>query len=323
MPRQEGRAVGRRVFVAGASGVIGRALVPELVRAGHHVIAMTRFEEKLGELRSLGAEAVVCDVFDVERLRRVVAEARPDAVVNQLTDLPKSGLKARRLAEYYARNDRVRREGTLNLVAAAREAGAKRYIAQSVAFFYAPEGPWVKDEDAPLWTAGPSPFGAAAKAIEDSERAVLETPELEGIVLRYGTFYGPGTWYAADGEIGRQMKRRQYPNIGPGEGVTSFVHVGDAAEACVAFVGRGAPGVYNVVDDDPAAASEWMPVFAEAIGAKPPRRVPVWLANLIAGRALVEWATTLRGASNDRIKRALGWKPAYSSWRQGFREGLA
>ena len=175
----------------------------------------------------------------------------------------------------------------------------------------------------PLWTDGPVPFGQAAAAIKQMEDGVLNADGIEGVVLRYGTFYGPNTWYTREGEIGRQMKKRQYPNIGSGEGMTSFIHIDDAAAACIAVVDHGQPGIYNVVDDEPATANEWMPVFAEAIGANPPRRVPVWLAKLVAGKPLVEWATTLRGASNDRIKRELGWRPVYASWRQGFKEALA
>ena len=312
-----------RVFVAGATGAIGQALIPKLLDKGYHVTAMTRTPENAAGVERLGASPVVCDVFDRDKLMRVVAEAQPEVVINQLTELPKTGLKPRKLADYYAKNDRIRTEGTDNLLHAVPAAGAQRYIGQSVAFFYEPKGGTVKAEGEPLWTAGPEPFGAAAKAIQRMEDAIRKAADLDGVVLRYGTFYGPGTWYTPDGEIGRQMKKRQYPNIGSGEGMTSFIHIDDAAAACVAFVESGQPGIYNVVDDEPATANQWMPVFAEAIGAKPPRRVPAWLARLIAGRPLVEWATTCRGASNEKLKRELAWRPRYPSWQRGFREALA
>jgi nucleoside-diphosphate-sugar epimerase len=243
-------------------------------------------------------------------------------VINQLSQLPKGAMKPRKLGEYYARNDRVRREGTDNLLAAARAAGARRYIGQSFACWYAPTGGMVKLEEEPLWLDAPRPIGEAVAALKHSEDAVVNADDIEAVVLRYGTFYGPNTWYSADGEIARQMKGRQYPNIGSGEGVTSFIHIDDAADACVAFVDGGTAGTYNVVDDEPAPANDWMPVFAQAIGARPPRRVPAWLAKVVAGKGLVEWTTTCRGASNQALKRELGWRPQYESWRLGFEEAL-
>ena len=318
---QNGRSL--RVFVAGASGAIGQALIPKLVGRGYEVTAMTRTPEKAHAISRMGATAVVCDVFDKAKLMRVVAEARPDVVINQLTELPKSGLKPKKLGEYYAKNDRVRREGTDNLLAAARAAGAKRYIGQSIAFWYEPTGGMVKQEGDALWFDAPSPIGEAVEALKHSEDVVLNADDIEGVVLRYGTFYGPNTWYTADGEIGQQMKKRMYPNIGSGDGMTSFIHIDDAAEACVAFVEGGKPGIYNVVDDEPAAANDWMPAFAEAIGAKPPRRVPAWLAKLLAGKAIVEWSTTCRGASNSEIKQHTSSRPTHWSWRRGIKEALA
>jgi len=311
-----------RVFVAGASGAIGQALIPKLVARGYHVAAMTRTPGKAAALSRIGAEPVVCDVFDEQGLVDAVAQARPAVVVNQLTELPDGGLKPRKLGDYYAGNDRVRREGTGNLLRATHAAAARRYVGQSVAFFYEPAGGRIKQEEEALWTNGPAPFGAAAQAIVQSERAVIESRAVEGVILRYGSFYGPGTWYAPKGDIGRRMAKRQYPIIGAGAGMTSFVHVDDAAEVCAAFVEGGRPGVYYVVDDEPAPANDWMPAFAAAIGAKPPRRVPAWFARLVVGRALVEWTTTCRGASNEALKRALDWQPQYPSWRQGFARGL-
>ena len=311
-----------KVFLAGATGAIGRRLVPQLVEAGHEVTAMTRSEEKLGNLYDLGAEPVLCDVFDAGRLGPVVARAEPDAVINELTDLPHS-LNPRRLKEYYAANNRVRREGTRNLLDAARGAGVRRFLVQGAAFWYAPTGGPVKPEEAPLYLDAPAPVGPAVEAIKEVEDAVLSVDGIEGVVLRYGMFYGPRTWYAKDGDVGRQVMKRRYPMIGHGEGVYSFIHVDDAASATVAALERAKPGIYNVVDDEPATAAEWMPVYAEALGAKRPLRVPAFLARVIAGDALVTWMLGLRGASNEKIKRELGWRPRYESWRRGFFEDAA
>ena len=311
-----------RVFVAGATGAIGKRLVPQLVEAGHEVTAITRKKENLAGLYEMGAEPVLCDVFDAGKLGSVLAQAEPDAVINELTDLPQS-LNPRRLAEYYAANNRVRREGTRNLLSAARGAGVRRFLVQGSAYWYAPTGGAVKTEEAPLYLDAPSPIGQAVQTIKDVEEAVLSAEGIEGIVLRYGMFYGPGTWYAKDGDVGRQVRKRRYPMIGRGEGTYSFIHVDDAASATVAALERARPGVYNVVDDEPATAAEWMPLYAEALGAKRPPRVPAFLARLIAGEALVGWMLGLRGASNEKTKRELGWHPQYESWRQGFFEDLA
>ncbi len=310
-----------KVFLAGATGAIGKRLVPQLVEAGHQVTAMTRTEEKLGELYDLGAEPVVCDVFDVGRLGTVLARAEPDAVINELTDLPQR-LNPRKLKEYYAANNRVRREGTRNLLDAALGGGVRRFLVQGAAYWYAPTGGAVKTEEAPLYLDAPAPIGPAVKTIKEVEEAVLTADGIEGVVLRYGFFYGPGTWYAKDGDVGRKVRERRYPMIGHGEGTYSFIHVDDAASATVAALERARAGVYNVVDDDPATAAEWMPLYAEALGARRPLRVPAFIPRLIAGDALVKWSLGLRGASNEKIKRDLGWRPQYESWRRGFFEDL-
>jgi nucleoside-diphosphate-sugar epimerase len=263
-----------RVFVAGATGAIGRPLVAQLLAAGHEVTGMTRSPERAEALRRAGAEAAVCDVFDADGVRAAMAAARPEAVVHELTDLPAAYTNDR--AALTAGTNRLRREGTRVLLDAARAAGATRFVAQSIAFAYAAEGDWVKDEEAVL--------------------------EAEGIVLRYGQLYGPGTWYAPDGSIAEQVRKRRFPIVGSGEARFSFVHVDDAAGATVAAVERGRTGVYNVCDDKPAPMREWLPAYAEALGAKPPRRVPPLVARLVAGRATAEDATTLRGASNARAR---------------------
>ncbi len=311
-----------RVFVAGASGAIGRPLVRQLLAAGHEVTGMTRREERAEGIRAAGATAVVCDALDATSLEIAVRGAAPEVVVHELTALPPR-LDYKAKDDPLAATNRLRREGTRNLVAAAKAAGARRLIAESVAFFYAPEGDWVKDEEEPLFLDAPAPFGHAAAALADLEQQVLGAKGIEGIVLRYGWLYGPGTYYAHDGSLTEDALKRRAPIVGKGTGTFSFVHVEDAASATVAALDHGSSGAYNVVDDDPATMREWAPTFAEVVGAKKPLRVPVWLARLVAGAGAVSMATQLRGASNAKAKRDLGWQPRYSSWREGFRDAEA
>ncbi len=293
----------------------------QLVAAGHEVTGMTRREERAEEIRGAGAEAVVCDALDGAVLESAVKAAAPDVVVNELTSLPDSYNP--RKASYYAANNRVRSVGGRNLVAAARAAGARRFITQSIAFLYAPEGGWVKDEQARPFDDAPGHFGAVVKVMLEHEREVVESPDFTGLALRYGQFYGPGTYFAAEGHFGRETRRRRFPVVGPGTGTFSFLHVEDGAAATLAAVERGEAGVYNVVDDEPGRLSEWLPVYAEALGSKPPRRVPVWLASLAAGSAAAASALELRAATNAKAKRELGWEPSHPSWRQGFRDSLS
>jgi nucleoside-diphosphate-sugar epimerase len=307
-----------KVFVAGASGAIGRPLVPKLIAAGHEVTGMTRSEEGAEGLREAGAGALVADVFDEERVRSGMAEATPDVLVHQLTALP-DRLDFRNKSLYDATN-RVRSEGTRILLDAARKAGARRVVAQSIAFIYEPRSDWVKDEDAPLMKDAPGTFSEAARVVGEMEQAIVGADGLDGLVLRYGFFYGPGTYYASDGSSAQDVRKRRFPIVGKGTGTVSFIHVDDAADATVAAVERGAPGIYNVVDDEPAPFSEWLPVYAEALGAKKPFRVPMWLGKLAAGKEVALFTNELRGASNAKAKGELGWEPARSSWRQGFRE---
>jgi nucleoside-diphosphate-sugar epimerase len=307
-----------RVFLAGASGAIGRPLTRRLVAAGHHVTAMTRRLERTDAIRASGAQPVVCDALDAERLAAAVVDAEPDVVIHELTALPER-LNPRK-PRLYEPTNRVRSEGTRHLLAAARTAGARRLICQSIALAYAPgPRPDVKDEDAPLFLDAPPPFGPAVRVIRDMELAVLEAEGLEGVVLRYGMFYGPGTWYGDDGSMARDVRKRRFPIIGRGSGLFSFIHVDDAAGATVAAVERGAPGVYNVVDDVPAPMREWLPAYAGALGARPPLRIPLWLARLAAG-PIVRDIDAQPGALNLKAKRELGWSPRWSSWRSGFRE---
>ncbi len=307
-----------RVLVAGATGVIGRVLVPKLIAAGHEVAGTTRFPERADALKALGAQPVVCDALEASAVRTAVAETRPEAVIHELTNLPPR-LDPRKYKTQLAATNRLRRDGTRNIVEAARAAGVQRFLAQSIAFAYDPSGDWVKGEDAPLALASPPPMDEAIGAVAELERLVLDAG---GTVLRYGFFYGPGSSFAPDGYTTELIRARRFPIVGSGGGRWSFIHLEDAASATVAALEHGASGVYNVVDDDPAPVSEWLPVFASAVGAKAPRRVPAWLGRIVAGRVAVGGMTTQRGASNAKAKRELRWTPAYPSWRDGFSSAL-
>jgi nucleoside-diphosphate-sugar epimerase len=306
-----------KVFVAGASGVIGRPLVGALLAAGHEVTGMTRREAAAADIRAAGADAVVCDVFDTQALERAVVAAGPDAVVHQLTALPKR-LDLREKGVYDA-NNRIRTEGTRNLLAAAAAAGAQRLVAQSIAFVYAPVGGSVKSEGDPVMKGVAGEFGTAVEATMDLERQVLSAG---GLVLRYGFFYGPGSSYASDGFQAQEVRKRRFPIVGDGGGVFSFVHVDDAAAATICALDHGDSGIYNICDSDPAPLRDWLPVYAEALGAKRPLRVPAWIARMVAGGGATAMATSLRGASNERAKRELGWEPIHPTWRRGFLEAL-
>ncbi|MEK6252045.1 MAG: NAD(P)-dependent oxidoreductase [Actinomycetota bacterium] len=308
-----------RVFVAGASGVIGRSLVPKLVAAGHEVTGTTRNERSAEAIRAAGAQAAICDALDPAAVEDAVTAAVSEVIVSELTSLPKD-YDLRKID--YEPTNRLRVEGGRNLISAGRKVGAQRYITQSIAFVYEPQGDWVKDEEARTFVDAPGRFASGLEATLTSEREALDAEAMDGLVLRYGQFYGPGTYFDRDGSIAEQVRARRFPQVGKGTGVFSFVHVDDAADATVAAVERGAPGIYNVVDDDPAPISDWLPVFADAIGAKRPMRVPTFLARLIGGKAAVAMATQLRGASNVKAKRELGWQPAHPSWRQGFAASL-
>jgi nucleoside-diphosphate-sugar epimerase len=304
-----------RVFVAGATGVIGRALVPMLLASGHEVIGLARTPERAAALESLGAEAVVADALDRDALVRAVAEARPDAVVQQLTAIPEN-LNPRTFSRAFEQTNRLRTEGTRYLVEGAQRAGASRFVAQSIAFAYEPEGGPAKAEDAPLWEDPPASFAPVVAAVRDLEGQTLAA---DGTVLRYGHFYGPGTLYGPGGATEQMVRKRRFPVVGDGGGVFSFVTVDDAARATQLALERDVRGVVNVVDDEPAPVREWLPAYAEAIGAKPPRRVPAWLARPLAGEFGVLWLTAMRGADNSRAGSELGWQPDPASWRDGFR----
>lgn len=308
-----------RVFLAGATGAIGTQLLPLLLADGHQVTGMTRSPHKADTLRAAGAEAVVADGLDAQAVSRAVAAARPDAVIHELTAIPQR-LDARKIKRDFALTDRLRTEGTRNLIAAAQEAGASRFIAQSIAFAYAP-GPagTVHGEDDPLIADPPAQFERSSRAVAELERLTLAA---DGLVLRYGYFYGPGSSISTHGALAGEVARRRLPIVGGGGGVWSFIHVEDAARATLAALTDGQSGAYNVVDDEPAPTREWIPALAQALGAKRPRRVPAWLARPLAGEYGLYTMTAAQGAQNTRAKTELAWAPRYASWREGFRTAL-
>jgi nucleoside-diphosphate-sugar epimerase len=307
-----------RVFVAGATGAIGKQLVPRLVAAGHEVHGMTRSESKQALLHELGAVPVVADALDLDQVADAVGRARPDVIVHQLTAL--AGVDMRHLERDFALTNRLRTEGTDYLLSAGQAVGVRRFVAQGICGFgaYARTGGPVKSEEDPLDPTPAPEMRANLAAIRHLEEAVVGARWTEGIVLRYGAFYGPGTSMAPGEEQFEMVRRRKFPVVGDGGGVWSFIHVADAAEATVAAIERGSRGVYNVVDDDPAPVNEWLPALAQTLGAKKPMRVPRFIGRLFAGEAGVVMMTELRGASNDKAKRELQWRPAHASWRQGF-----
>jgi nucleoside-diphosphate-sugar epimerase len=318
-----------KVFVAGATGALGRALIPRLVARGHELTGMTRSASKQDLVRSLGARPVLADALDPDAVARAVASAEPEVIVHQLTAL--SGKMSMRDARHPERfegaimTNRLRTEATDHLLAAGRAVGARRFVAQSFgAFRFARTGGPVQTEDDPLDPNPPGVPQAGLEAILYLEGAVTTIEWGEGLALRYGGFYGPGTAIslAPDAPMATPIRKRRFPIIGDGGGVLSHVHIDDAAAATAIAVERGQPGIYNVVDDEPAPVREWLPVLASALDAKPPRRVPRWLARLLAGETATVMMTEVRGASNEKAKRELGWTPRYASWRQGFAQGL-
>ncbi len=319
-----------KVFLAGATGVLGRALVPQLVARGHEVVGMTRSASKQDLVRSLGARPVVADALDPDAVAEAVASAEPEVIVHQLTALsgPMSVRDARRPDRSVAATmtNRLRTEATDHLLAAGRAVGARRCVAQSFgAFRFARTGGPVYTEADPLDPNDPpAALRPAQAAYLYLERAVTTIEWGDGLALRYGGFYGPGTSIslAPDAQMAAPIRKRRFPIVGDGGGVWSHVHVEDAAAATAVAVDHGQPGVYYVVDDEPAPVREWLPVLASALDAKPPRRVPRWLGRLLAGEAATAMMTEARGASNEKAKRELGWKPRYASWRQGLEQGL-
>jgi nucleoside-diphosphate-sugar epimerase len=311
-----------KIYVAGATGAVGRQLVPLLVERGHEVIASTFKPRRRPALAALGAKPVVVDGLDREAVFAAVVTAEPDVVVHQMTALAY-------VTDYkdfdaaFAVTNRLRTEGIDHLVKAARAAGARRVVAQSFGNWnYERTGSPIKAETDPLGPDPPASMRQTLDAIGHLERAVTRDLALDGIALRYGTLYGPGTNFGDDGAMVELIRRRKLPIVGSGEGIWSFVHVHDAALATVDAIEHGPPGIYNIADDDPAPAREWLPALATALGAKPPRRVPVWVGRLAAGEAAVSMMSQIRGAANAKAKRDLRWAPRYASWRIGMRAAL-
>jgi nucleoside-diphosphate-sugar epimerase len=312
-----------RIFVAGATGALGRVLVPQLVAGGHDVVGLTRTPSKQDLLRGLGARPAVADALDPVAVARAVAEAEPEVIVHQLTAL--SSIDLRHIERDFAETNRLRTEGTDHLLAAGRALGVRRFVAQSYAGWpFARTGGAVKAELDPLDPTPPAPLRTTLEAIRHLEDVVTGARWTEGIVLRYGGFYGPGTSFSVrpEGEHAALIRKRKFPVVGNGAGVWSFIHIEDAATATVAAIEHGERGIYNVVDDEPAPVSVWLPAAADLLGAKPPRRLPRWLGRIAAGEAATVMMTEVRGASNKKAKSELGWSPRYPSWRQGFARGL-
>ena len=306
-----------KIFVAGATGAMGRQLVPRLVAAGHEVVGMTRSQSKQAALHELGASSVVADALDPDQVAAAVAGAQPEVLVHQLTAI--AALDLRHFDRDFAQTNRLRTEGTDHLLSAGHAVGVRRFVAQSYTSWpYARTGGPIKTEADPLDPAPAREMRRSLAAIRHLEDAVTGADWTEGLVLRYGAFYGPGTSLSAGGEQLEMVRKRKFPLVGNGAGVWSFLHIADAAEATVAAVEHGERGIYNVVDDDPAPVAEWLPALADELGAPKPWRVPRFVGRLFAGEAGAVMMTEIRGASNAKAKRELDWRPGHPSWRQGF-----
>jgi nucleoside-diphosphate-sugar epimerase len=311
-----------KIFVAGATGAIGRRLIPELIARGHDVTGTTHSPANTQVIARMGAKPVVVDGLDAQAVERAVVAARPEVIIHQMTSLADTQ-DLKRFDASFAMTNRLRTEGIDHLVRAARVAGTRRLIAQG--FTGWPNlraGGDVKNESDPLDPDPPHAMQESLAAIEHLEAVVPRAAGIEGLVLRYGFLYGPGTGISTGEPLLDLVHKRQFPIVGDGAGIWSFIHIDDAAAATALAVERGAPGVYNIVDDDPAPVAEWLPSLAETIGAKPPRHFPVWLGRMFVGEAGVSMMTAVRGSSNAKAKRELGWTPEFASWRVGFREGL-
>jgi nucleoside-diphosphate-sugar epimerase len=311
-----------KVFVAGSTGAVGRFLVPYLVKAGYKVTALVRNPQKIGDVEALGAKAAVADALDRENLTKVIKQIRPEVIIHQLTALSGTA-NFKRLDDDFELTNRLRTEAIDTLLAAARLVGARRFIAQSFCGWpFARTGEPIKSEDDPLDPNPPPSFRKTLAAIQYLEDGVRKAEGMEALALRYGFFYGPGTSIAQDGEVVALVRQRRLPMVGSGAGVWSFIHIHDVAAATAAAVSSGAPGIYNIVDDEPAPVATWLPVLARAVGAKPPYRIPAWLAKPLIGEGGVAMMTQIRGASNAKAKRELEWQLVYPSWQRGFVEGL-
>lgn len=321
-----------RIFIAGGTGAVGVRMVPLLVAAGHEVYGSTRHEAGCETLAGMGATGIVMDPLDAQSVHDAVAKAEPEVVVHQLTALGGLSGNLKKWDQDFAMTNRLRTEGTDHLLAASRAAGVRRFVAQSFGggWTYERTGGWVKDESTPMITDPGKEARGALAAIRHLEEAVTAASDpstssghrLEGLVLRYGNFYGPGNAASREGAIGELLRAGKMPVVGGGTGVWSFVHIDDVGAATAAAVERGAPGIYNIVDDEPAPVNQWMPFLAEQVGGRNPMRLPAWLARPLIGEFGVALMTSVRGSSNAKAKQELGWTPSYATWREGFRTGI-
>ena len=312
-----------KVFLAGATGAVGKRLVPMLVAAGHQVVGMTRTPEKASVLRAAGAEPVVADALDGDAVRNAVMQARPAVVIHELTALAKMR-DLKHFDREFEITNRLRTEGTEHLIAGAQAAGAERFVAQSFTGWPNDRsGDRLKDESDELDTTPPEAMSRSLDAIRRLEQMVAGAAQLTGVVLRYGALYGPGTSLGEGGEMTEMVRQRKLPIFGEGTGVWSFLHIDDAAQAAMLAMERGNSGLYNIVDDEPAEVSDWLPDLARALGAKPPRHLPAWLGRLVIGDAGLSMMNSVRGSVNTKAKRLLRWQPLYPNWREGFRRGLS
>ncbi|MEH2291097.1 NAD-dependent epimerase/dehydratase family protein [Nostoc sp.] len=301
-----------KIFVAGATGAIGRPLIAQLLAQGHEVVALTRSSEKAQTLAEQGVELAIADVFDADAVKAAITRTQPEVVIEQLTSLPKTYTNES-MSAASALNTRIRREGGANVLAAAQAAGVRRYLRQSIAFWAIP-GAGLADEETPLAFDASPAVAADAHIVTEIERHLLETPNLEGIALRYGFLYGPGTWFAPDGDVAQQVLHQQFPIVGNGEGVWSWIHIEDAAIATVAAAERGNPGIYLITDDQPLAVRQWLSAYAQWLNAPPPPQVSVEDALLLSGADAVYYGTQMRGASNAKAKRELNFQPRPLEW---------
>jgi nucleoside-diphosphate-sugar epimerase len=301
-----------KIFVAGGTGAIGRPLIAELLAKGHALTALTRSPEKARALVEQGIEPALADVFDSDAVKAVVSRARPEVVIEQLTALPGTYTRES-MSAAAAFNTRLRLEGGANVLAAAQAAGVRRYLRQSIAFWAAP-GPGLADEETPLASDASPAVAADVRVVAELEQRLLGTPDVEGIALRYGFFYGPGTWFNPDGDVARQVRQRQFPIIGDGEGVASWLHIEDAAVATAAAAEQGNPGIYLIANDQPLAAREWLPAFARWVDAPPPPQVSIEDALKAGGADAIYYGTRMRGVSNAKAKRELNFQPRPLEW---------
>jgi nucleoside-diphosphate-sugar epimerase len=302
-----------KIFVAGGTGVIGRPLVARLLAKGHSVVALVRSQENTEALVKQGIEPVIADVFDPDAVKAVLTRSQPEVVIEQLTALPRTYTRESMEAAAPL-NTRIRLEGGANVFAAARAAGVRRYVRQSIAFWAVP-GPGLADEETPLVVDGPPAVAADAGVIAELEDRLFETPDMEGIAMRYGFLYGPGTWFNADGDVGRQVREQQFPIVGNGEGVWSWLHTEDAAIATVAAAEQGNPGIYIVANDQPLPVCEWLPAFAQSLNAPPPPRISIEdILKTSGGADAVYYSTQIRGVSNAKARNELNFRPRPLEW---------